>query len=919
MTTTPRSPTRAASDPDGRPPAEQDVTRWLGLFVGDGQAVEIRAPKAARIAGKAPENVVRRFPPDDLAGAAREALRLSERAPAVYLVMNGVKAALLPQPRGPKGATAADVPGRRWLLIDFDPDRPADVSSTRAEKGKALKLMMAVRGHLDARGWPAPVEADSGNGFHLLYRIDLPNDVPATALVKAVLTALADRFDADGCKIDRKVFDAPRLVKLYGTKARKGAETAERPHRFARVLKAPVEVKPVPAELLEAVAAEGRPAAVAPHPPATNGPTPPKPRGKRTGRPDVETRASKYLARCEPAVSGQDGHGKTLKVAVEVGPGFGLAPDVAYRLLWAEYNPRCEPPWAERELRHKVDEAYRVETRRGWHLNGNGRNRAGDGHAGDGRNGTPAATPAEVPPAGSRAGVGDDRPEIVITTEEHEVIDRAVASLASEPGVFQRGNVLVTVLRDPSRIKGKIHRPKGSPRIAPLHNARLRDLMTKTAAWKKTRVDRNGDVERVNAHPPDWAVNGVAARGDWSEIRPIEAIIEAPALRPDGSILDAPGWDDATELLYEPNSPFPEISDRPTREDAGYSAKRLMELVVDFPFAGDTHRAAWLAALLTPLARFAIDGRCPLFLFEANTPGTGKTKLADIIGTITTGREMPRTAYPDSDEEMRKRITATALAGDRLMLIDNVATTFGGSAMDSALTAPTWKDRKLGASEMTAELPLFTVWYATGNNVSLKGDVIRRVIPCRLETREERPEERTDFTVRGDLIRHVRQHRPALVAAALTVLRAHAAAGWPDCGLSPLGSFEAWSVVVRSAVFWATGLDPCATRAELRAHDPETIARNALVEGWAGLPGSDRGLTVAEALRFIKGDPDKENPDGRLARLRDCLMEWSRNDELPSPKVIGQRLRAIRGRACNGRYIQSSEYQGTQVWKVVIC
>jgi hypothetical protein len=610
-------------------------------------------------------------------------------------------------------------------------------------------------------------------------------------------------------------------------------------------------------------------------------------------------------------VSGQGGHDKTIKVAVEVGPGFDLTPDEAFRLMSAEFNPRCEPPWSERELRHKVEDAYRIETRRGWHLT-NGRNGNGNGR----RNGHASASPpASPPPVELRTAAGDRRPEIVISTEEHAVIDAAVAALAVEPDVYQRGNALVTILRDPSRHKReKIHRPMGSPRIAPLPNPRLRELLTKTAAWKRTRRDRNGDIETEPAHPPDWAINGVAARGDWSEIRPIEAIIETPALRIDGSILDVPGWDEQTVLLYEPNGEFPPIPTRPDREDARYAAEFLLEMVTDFPFASEHHRAAWLAALLTPLARFAIDGRCPLFLFDANTPGTGKSKLTDIIAIIATGREMSRTAYPDSDEEMRKRITATALAGDRLMLIDNIATTFGGSALDSALTAPTWKDRKLGASELTPELPLFTVWYATGNNIELKGDVIRRVIPCRLESRNERPEERTDFTIKGDLLRHVRANRPRLVTAALTLLRAHALAGKPSADLPPVGSFEPWAEVVRAAVHWAIGIDPCQTREELRANDPETIARAALIEGWSELPrATTRGETVADALRLLQEQPTL------LRKLRDCLMERSRTGDLPSAKAIGRMLQALRGRVCNGRYLQSVQHQGTNVWKVVNC
>jgi hypothetical protein len=84
------------------------------------------------------------------------------------------------------------------------------------------------------------------------------------------------------------------------------------------------------------------------------------------------------------------------------------------------------------------------------------------------------------------------------------------------------------------------------------------------------------------------------------------------------------------------------------------------------------------------------------------------------------------------------------------------------------------------------------------------------------------------------------------------------------------------------------------------------------VYGASELPGSERGVTVADALRYLKADPDN-----RLRKLRDCLMEWCRNDDLPSALTIGQRLKAIRGRVCTGRYVQSTKYQGTHVWKVV--
>jgi hypothetical protein len=891
------------------------IRQALALLCDPADAIEIRAPRATLPGARAPADIVRRFPPGAFDVAAAEASKLSGHAPAVYLVMNGVKPGPAPAGRKGKGATAADVPRRRWVLIDVDPDRPADSSSTDAEKRKALKVVKTVRTYLDGLGWPAPVFADSGNGWHLLYRVDLPNDVASTELVKAALHALAGRFDSDGAKIDRKVFDAPRLVKLYGTKACKGDDAPDRPHRFARVVEAPETLELVSRDQLEALAREGRPVEGVATSPAA--PVAPPRRGSAHGadrRPSVTERAVLYLEACQPAVQGDDGSGQTIKMAMKVGPGFGLTEDEAFHLLWEQYNPRCEPPWNEKDLRRKVKEAYKKETRRGWLLNADRRNGNGNGRNG---NGQVVAPPAELPPVATSNGDGSRRPEILISTEEHAVIDQAAAALAADPNVFQRLNELVTVLREPEREKPLlIYRPCGSPRIAPLPAPRLRDLMTKAAAWKKASKDRNGDVDNIPAHPPDWAVKGLAARGNWSEIRPLEGIIEAPVLRTDGTVIDRRGYDASTNLLYEPNGKFPPIPAKPTREDARYAAEMLLDLVGDFPFAGDGDRAAWLAGLLTPLARYAIRGFCPLFLTDGNVRGVGKSMLTDMIGIVSTGRKMPRTAYTGgaNDEEMRKRMMAIALAGDRLMLLDNVNGTLGDAVLDSALTAELWKDRKLGTPDMTAEMPMLAVWYANGNNLGYRADVIRRIVYCRLDSPVQRPEERSDFKIKGDFLEHVSERRPELVVAALTILKAHAVAGRPSGNLVKFGSFEAWSNVVRSAIHWATGIDPCSTREALRAMDHEEQEETAVIEGWAELPyASERGITVADALRIL-ASPDHQD---KYTSLRDALMAWSKDDRLPSARVIGNRFKKLRG-AIRGshRFDRAGDYKGAQVWKV---
>jgi hypothetical protein len=175
---------------------------------------------------------------------AKAALEITPHAQGVYFLLNPVHPDRLARrcnridvAEDGELAGDKDIACRRWLLVDADPSRDSKVSSTDEEKALAWDVITAVRSFLDARGWPAPVVGDSGNGFHLLYRIGLPADDGGT--VKRILQALARRFDADGAKIDQSVWNPARLCKLPGTLARKGDHIPVRPHRRAKLLEVP--------------------------------------------------------------------------------------------------------------------------------------------------------------------------------------------------------------------------------------------------------------------------------------------------------------------------------------------------------------------------------------------------------------------------------------------------------------------------------------------------------------------------------------------------------------------------------------------------------------------------------------------------------------------------------------------------------
>ncbi len=217
-----------------------------------GQIVELRCPGYQRGTASGYFN--------DYAKLWAAAQLLSGHVPGVYVTLNPVNPALLARAAnrleiGAKKTTSdVDILTRCWLPIDLDAVRPAGISSTEEEHQAALDRAGEIRRQLRHQGWPDPIMADSGNGAHLLYRIDLPNDDQAARTVQGCLKALSVQFGDTQVDVDVTTFNAARIWKLYGTLACKGDSTADRPHRQAQLLEVPTEVQTVPPELLLALA-----------------------------------------------------------------------------------------------------------------------------------------------------------------------------------------------------------------------------------------------------------------------------------------------------------------------------------------------------------------------------------------------------------------------------------------------------------------------------------------------------------------------------------------------------------------------------------------------------------------------------------------------------------------------------------------
>jgi hypothetical protein len=193
----------------------------------------------------------------NIARAAQVAAKFDAlpRTAGIYVTLNPVSTQ---SPKSGRPARDEHIVCRRLLLVDLDPERDGNgkVSSTETEKAAANARALTVQKWLTERGWPAPLVADSGNGAHLLYAIELPNDDEHTRLVKQVLQVLDQRFSDAAVKVDTTVHNASRITKLYGTWVRKGPNTAERPHRQSLLLEEPEQIQRITTEQLETLAAE---------------------------------------------------------------------------------------------------------------------------------------------------------------------------------------------------------------------------------------------------------------------------------------------------------------------------------------------------------------------------------------------------------------------------------------------------------------------------------------------------------------------------------------------------------------------------------------------------------------------------------------------------------------------------------------
>ncbi|NUR67032.1 MAG: hypothetical protein HOQ47_14825 [Streptomyces sp.] len=487
--------------------------------------------------------------------------------------------------------------------------------------------------------------------------------------------------------------------------------------------------------------------------------------------------------------------------------------------------------------------------------------------------GSSALDPDLVPGDDERQGpnlhAAGERPELDITNEA-EAIERILAVMAAGqlPDLYKRSSGPCWVYKD----------DQGNPLVKQLGTDNLRAYLAEhviTYSVVPDPITQGVKPERTLVMPKTCGT--ILGRRDWP-LLPLRGIVTAPVVRPDGTIVQAVGYDRATGLYMHPRVPLRRLQAEVTEESVERAKKVILgQMLADFPFVADSDRAQYLGALLSPIIRHYVPGPTPLLVITSTSQGSGKTLLMDAFGYIY---GLAVTQWPENDAELRKAVTAKLWdCGDPVIAMDNLPNghVIKSPILSSLATSAIWSDRLLGSTS-SVTIPNDRLWVLTGNNLSTGGDNARRTLWVRLDPNCPNPDQREDFTV-GDLRQWLEQNASTVVAALVTMVRGWLAAGGKTVN-TRMGDYSRWASTVAGVLNfldvpgWLANRDSATT-----AMDDEVQEWAAFLTAWHSTPDlSGRTVTTKELLSLKEVVPRLHNGD------------------LPSPKQLGHWLKARAGR-----------------------
>lgn len=389
---------------------------------------------------------------------------------------------------------------------------------------------------------------------------------------------------------------------------------------------------------------------------------------------------------------------------------------------------------------------------------------------------------------------GEDPPETVVipniarniiisNRQFRDILEDAWAVIIENntpvPNIFKKSNILVSIVDKSLHI---------------MTETDMYGYLGRKASWLKITRDNI-----MNTLPPDKVAKDIVFvdHEQKNNIPKIEGILNTPIFSRTKELILKNGYNTSGQVWLEMDTTLKigAIPLYPTETDI-FLAKELIinDLFGNFPFASISDIAHIMSALLLPFVRQLIDGPTPLHIIEAPGPGTGKSKICNLISIIATGVACEARSIPNTDEEIRKMVTAELVKSKPIILLDNAKTEkkIDSSSLASILTTTLWTDRLLGASTMLS-LSNNALWMLTANNPKLSMEIARRCIRVRLDAKMDQPWRREDFKHKY-IEEWTKDNRSLLVKSCLILIQ-----NWIVKGSTyskRLGSFERWSSVI---------------------------------------------------------------------------------------------------------------------------
>ncbi len=488
----------------------------------------------------------------------------------------------------------------------------------------------------------------------------------------------------------------------------------------------------------------------------------------------------------------------------------------------------------------------------------------------------------------------------IIEGERFDLVNKAMDALNASGSIYTHCGELTTVSAD-----------------GELFSRERNDIQLELdGVLKFERFDKRSNEWRPTDCKPTLAAGVMSAKNRWPFPK-LKSVANAPILDPTtGRLLDVEGYDPDSQLILALGDlrRWPGIPSEPTDVQVEDSVSRLWKPFELFPFDSRISVGVFFQTILTAAIRPLLS-TAPGTAIDSPIAGSGKSKLCNSIAALA-GEEAGLLPGVSDKEEIRKRILALLRQGTRVVIFDNISLPLDSDALCVLFTGESYQDRILGetqnATVNTRALVLFS-----GNNISIKGDLCRRILKCRIDPGCTKPWKRK-FAF--DPVDFCRDNRLQMIADALTVIRAGIQRGpeTPD----RTASFEIWSDTVRRTVLLVRDLDlldvddPVDAIDVTYELDPETAKLGALMSAWFDVFGKTP-VKISDLIRKATDTGPELNFNDVNPELLDALLEIAGEGHSVNSRRLGRWVERNRDRMVDSlKIVEAGKYNGLRMWKL---